>query len=75
MTACNGEIFPVVIERPCVEGVGRGVFPEEGVAAVDVGSSKSLPTGVNAVVELCAISSGDGNGVAAVDGGPVNTIV
>ena len=68
MTACNGEIVPIVVERPCVERVGCGVFPEEGVGAIDVGSSEGLPTGANSVIDLSAVSGIDSNRVAAVDG-------
>ena len=43
------------------------MFPKEGICAVDGCSGEGLPTGVDAVEKLCAITSGDGDGAAAVE--------
>ena len=51
-----------------MEAIGGDVFPEDGVGAVDGGGSEGLPAGVDALVDLCAIRSRDGDGAAAVDG-------
>ena len=55
-----------------MEAIGGGVFPEDGVGAVDGCSSEGLPAGVDALVDLCAVI-GDGDGAAAVDGDDVET--
>ena len=68
MTACIGGIRPVVIQRPGEKGVGPGIFPKDGVGAIDGGSSNDLPTGVKAVVDRSTVIFSDRNGVAAVDG-------
>ena len=53
-----------------MEAIGGGVFPEDGVGAVDGGSSEGLPAGVDALMDLCAVVC-DGDGAAAVDGDDV----
>ena len=50
-----------------MQAVSGCVFPKDGVGAVDGGSSESLPTGVDAFMDLSA-ANGDSDGATAVDG-------
>ena len=58
------QIVPVVIELPGVEPIFGYVFPKDGVNAIDRGSSKRLPTGVDALMDLRALV-GDGYWIRA----------
>ena len=50
-----------------MEAIGGDVFPEDGVGAVDGGSSEGLPAGVDALVDLFSVP-GDCLWAAVVDG-------
>ena len=61
------DVLPVVVEMPGMESVGGGVFPKDGVGAVDVCSSESLPPCKDTLVDLLS-AIGDGDGVSTVYG-------
>ena len=62
----TGGASPVVVEVPGMQLVGIGVFPEDVIGAVDVGSSEGLPTAVNTFMDMCAVGRLDSDGIAAV---------
>ena len=64
------DTLPTAVELPGMEFVCFGVFPKEGVLAINGGCSKSLPTSVDAFMDLLA-ARGDGDGAATINGNGV----